>query len=106
MDIKYKADECDCINCQFKEQCTKSSFKQILRHVWVEYKEMVNDYRHQAVREIYKQRPQYIQRVFADEKTRYGLIKTYFRTREKVHREPTLLYAYMNFKKFALYHYV
>lgn len=30
----YKADKCDCSKCPFKEQCTKSSYKQILRHVW------------------------------------------------------------------------
>lgn len=42
----YKADKCDCSECPFKEQCTKSSYKQILRHVWEKYKEMVNDYRH------------------------------------------------------------
>ena len=60
---------------------------------------MVNDYRHhQDVREIYKQRPQHIERVFADGKMKYGLTKTYFRTREKVHRELTLLYACMNLK--------
>ena len=102
----YKADKCDCSKCPFKEQCTKSSYKQILRHVWEEYKEMVNDYRHhQDVREIYKQRPQHIERVFADGKMKYGLAKTYFRTREKVHRELTLFYACMNLKKFALHHY-
>ena len=103
----YKADKCDCSECPFKEKCTKSNYKQILRHVWEEYKEMVNDYRHhQDVREIYKQRPQHIERVFADGKMKYGLTKTYFRTREKVHRELTLLYACMNLKKFALHHYV
>ena len=57
------------------------------------------------VKEIYKQRPQHIERVFADGKMKYGLTKTYFRTREKVHRELTLLYACMNLNKFALHHY-
>ena len=47
----------------------------------------------------------HIERVFADGKTKYGLTKTYFKTREKVHRELTLLYACMNLKKFALHHY-
>lgn len=103
----YKADKCDCKNCPFKEKCTKSNYKQILRHIWEEYKEMANDYRHHTdVKEIYKQRPQHIERVFADGKMKYGLTKTYFRTREKVHRELTLLYACMNLKKFALHHYV
>ena len=104
--IIYKACEKDCSMCPFKKQCTKSKYKQILRHVWEGYKEMVNDYRHQNdVKEIYKQRPQHIERVFADGKTKYGLRKTYFRTKERVRRELTLLYACMNLKKFALHHY-
>ena len=103
--IVYKANECDCSNCPFKEQCTKSKYKQILRHVWEEYKEMTNDYRHhEDVKEVYKQRPQHIERVFADGKMKYGLRNTYFRSKERVHRELTLLYACMNLKKFALHH--
>lgn len=104
--IIYKADSKDCATCPFKEQCTKGKYKQVLRHIWEEYKDMTNDYRHQEdVKEIYKQRPQHIERVFADGKTKYGLRKTYFRTKERVHRELTLLYACMNLKKFALHHY-
>ena len=104
--IIYKANSCDCSNCPFKVQCTKSKYKQILRHVWEGYKEMANEYRHHLdVKEIYKQRPQHIERVFADGKTKYGLRSTYFRTKERVHRELTLLYACMNLKKFALHHY-
>ena len=103
--ITYKANQEDCSNCPFKEQCTKSKYKQILRHVWEEYKEMTNEYRYQNdVKEIYKQRPQHIERVFADGKMKYGLRNTYFRTKERVHRELTLLYACMNLKKFALHH--
>ena len=103
----YKADEHDCSNCPFKNQCTKSKAKQILRHVWEEYKEMTNDYRHHDdVKEVYKQRPQHIERVFADGKMKYGLRSTYFRTKERVHRELTLLYACMNLKKFSLHHYM
>jgi len=103
----YKSDKCDCANCPFKDKCTKGSYKQILRHVWEEYKEMTNDYRHQQdVKEIYKQRPSHIERIFADGKMKYGLGKTYFRSKERVGRELTLLYACMNLKKFALHHYV
>ena len=104
--IIYKADKNDCSNCPLKDKCTKCKYKQVLRHVWEGYKEMVNEYRHHDdVKEIYKQRPQHIERVFADGKTKYGLRKTYFRTKERVHRELTLLYACMNLKKFALHHY-
>ena len=104
--IVYKACEKDCANCPFKDKCTKSKYKQVLRHVWEGYKEMVNDYRHhEDVKEIYRQRPQHIERVFADGKTKYGLRNTYFRSKERVHRELTLLYACINLKKFALHHY-
>lgn len=104
--IIYKADAHDCSNCPLKNQCTKSKYKQILRHVWEGYKEMTNEYRHRYdVKEVYKQRPQHIERVFADGKMKYGLRSTYFRTKERVHRELTLLYACMNMKKFALHHY-
>ena len=92
--IAYKANEQDCLKCPLKGQCTKSKCKQILRHVWEGYKEMANEYRHHIdVQEKYKQRPQHIERVFADGKMKYGLRSTYFRTKERVHRELTLLYA-------------
>ena len=105
--IIYKADKNDCKCCPFKDKCTKGLYKQILRHVWEEYKEMTNDYRHHNdVKEIYKQRPSHIERVFADGKMKFGLGKTYFRTKERVGRELTLLYACMNLKKFALHHHV
>ena len=103
--IIYKANSKDCSNCPFKDKCTKSKYKQVLRHVWEGSKEMVEEYRHQEdVKEEYRQRPQHIERVFADGKMKYGLRKTYFRTKERVHRELTLLYACMNLKKFALHH--
>ena len=105
--IIYKADKNDCKCCPFKDKCTKGLYKQVLRHVWEEYKEMTNDYRHHNdVKEIYKQRPSHIERVFADGKMKFGLGKTYFRTKERVGRELTLLYACMNLKKFALHHQV
>ena len=101
----YKADIHDCSNCPLKDKCTKGKNKQVLRHVWEEYKDMAKDYRHHLdVQEIYRQRPQHIERVFADGKMKFGLTKTYFRGKNKVHRELTLLYACMNLKKFALHH--
>ena len=105
--IIYKASEKDCSNCPFKDKCTKSKYKQILRHVWERYKEMTEEYRHHLdVKEIYRQRPQHIERVFADGKMKYGLRSTYFRTKERVYRELTLFYACMNLKKFDLHQYI
>ena len=57
---------------------------------------MVNDYRyHEGVKEIYRQRPQHIERVFAADKTKYGLWKTYFKTKEIVHHKLTFLNTVM-----------
>lgn len=66
---------------------------------------MAKDYRHHLdVQEVYRNRSSHIERVFADGKMKYGLTKTYFRSKTKVHRELTLLYACMNLKKFAYHH--
>lgn len=104
--IIYKADEKDCICCPFKGQCTKMKYKQILRHVWEGYKEMVEELRQEIVnREKYKERSSHIERLYADGKMKFGLGKTYFKSKERVHRELTLLYACMNLKKFAMHRY-
>ena len=104
--IIYKADQNACINCPFKDKCTKMKSKQILRHVWEGYKEMVEELRHDIKnKEKYKERSSHIERLFGDGKTKFGLGKTYFRGKERVSRELTLLYACMNLKKFALHHY-
>lgn len=88
-----------------KEEAAKN--KQILRHVWEEYKEIAMDYRHHNdVKEIYRQRPSHIERVFVDGKMKFGLTKTYFRSKKKVHQELTLLYACMNLKKVAYHHHI
>lgn len=103
--LAYKSSSIDCNGCPFKEKCTKSKSKQLLIPVWEEYKETTNEYRHDLdVRDVYKQRPQHIERVFADGKIKYGLRNTYFKTKERVYRELTLLCACMNLKKFAYHH--
>ena len=103
--IIYKADKNDCMNCPFKGKCTKMKAKQITRHIWEGFKEMVNDLRHRDdVKAIYKQRSTHIERVYADGKMKHGLGKTYFKGKKRVSRELILLYACMNLKKFALHH--
>ena len=100
----YKADPNDCKSCPFKNKCTKCKYKQILRHIWEGYKEMVEELRQEIKnKEKYKERSSHIERLFGDGKMKFGLGKTYFRGKERVSRELTLLYACMNLKKFA-YH--
>lgn len=100
----YKADPNDCSKCPFKDKCTKMKSKVILRHIWEGYKEMVEELRQDVDnREKYKERSKHIERLYADGKMKFGLGKTYFRTKERVSRELTLLYACMNLKKFAMH---
>lgn len=83
--LVYKADSKDCISCPLKGKCTKMKSKQILRHVWEGYKEMVEELRHDIKnKEKYKERSSHIERLFADGKMKFGLSKTYFRTKERV----------------------
>lgn len=101
----YKASQNDCLNCPFKDKCTKTKSKTILRHIWEGYKEMVEELRYDVDNcEKYKERSSHIERLFGDGKMKFGLNKTYFRTKERVSRELTLLYACMNLKKFAKHH--
>ena len=102
----YKSDPKDCANCQFKYKCTKSKYKQVLRHVWEGSKEKVEELRQDVDnREKYKERSSHIERLFADAKMKFGLGKTYFRGLKRVSQELTLLYACMNLRKFANHRY-
>ena len=91
----YKASEHDCSTCPLKNQYTISKCKQILRHVWEEYKEMTNDYgHHNDVKEIYRQRSQHVERIFADKKMRNGLKYAYFRAKEN-RRQISKIFTYL-----------
>ena len=54
-------------------------------------------------KEIYKQRRENIERVFADAKERHGLRYTMLRGLEKVKMQATLAFACMNLKKLAIW---
>ena len=54
-------------------------------------------------KEIYKQRRENIERVFADAKERHGLRYTMLRGLEKVKMQATLTFACMNLKKLAIW---
>lgn len=103
--IKYTADSKDCLNCPFKDKCTKSKSRIILRHVWESYKDLVvNEYRHELdVIEVYKTRAQHVERIFADAKMKHGLRYTLFKGKRRVSSEIGLVFATMNLKKYASY---
>lgn len=103
---EYKSNWKDCINCKFKSCCTESKnhTKLVVRHIWEEYIEKVEDIRHsEGMREIYSKRSETIERVFADAKELHGLRYTQYRGLAKLKMELTLKFACMNLKKLAIW---
>lgn len=101
---EYKSDPNVCRNCPCREQCTRSKDcqKAVTRHVWENYMELVDDYRHTPwVKDLYDMRKQKIERVFADAKVKHGLRYTQLRGLAKVTMQVTLTFACMNLKKLA-----
>ena len=74
------------------------------RHVWADYSEQAEEYRYvPKYREIYKQRKQTIERVFADAKEKHGMRYTMLRGLAKVTMQVTLTFACMNLTKLAIW---
>lgn len=103
---EYKSDGKKCKDCPYQSQCTgsKDHVKVITRHVWENYMEQVEEIRHtKGIKEIYQQRKQTIERVFADAKEKHGMRYTQYRGIAKIKMELNLLFACMNLKKMAIW---
>ena len=101
---EYKSNPEKCKDCPHLWQCTQSKAQQkvVTRHVWEEYLELAEDYRHTPYyRDIYKMRSQTIERVFADAKEKHALRYTQLRGLQKVKMQVALTFACMNLKKLA-----
>lgn len=101
---EYVSDPEICRHCPYRERCTKSKDcqKTVTRHVWEDYIELVEDYRHTPwIKDLYDMRKQKIERVFADAKVKHGLRYTQLRGLAKVTMQVTLTFACMNLKKLA-----
>ena len=101
---QYKSNPDKCVNCPFKEQCTKSKNcqKVITRHVWEEYKEQANENRYtQNWKDNYPQREETIERVFGDCKEQHNLRFTRVRGFLKNEQNTTMIFACHNLKKMA-----
>lgn len=103
---EYKSEGCKCKDCPYRSQCTESKdhVKVVTRHVWENYMEQAEDIRHtRGMKEIYGQRKQTIERVFADAKEKHGMRYTQYRGLAKLKMELNLLFACMNLKKMAIW---
>lgn len=108
---EYKSDPNVCQSCPMRERCTNSRNcqKVVTRHIWADYMERAEDYRHTPkYKEIYKERKETIERVFAGAKELHAMRYTHLRGLQRVRTQITLTFACMNLKKLAtwkaLYH--
>jgi hypothetical protein len=101
---EYKSNPAVCVGCPMLNKCThsKNHVKLVTRHVWEEYMEQVEDIRHTiGMKEIYSQRKETIERVFADAKELHGMRYAKHRGHSRVKMELNLLFMSMNLKKLA-----
>jgi len=99
---EYKSNPAVCDSCPHLDKCTKSKnhVKVVIRHVWEEYMEQVEDIRYTiGTKEIYNERRETIERVFADAKELHGMRYAKHRGYGRVKMELNLLFASMNLKK-------
>lgn len=103
---EFKSKGYICKNCKSKNICTENSKseKLVTKHIWWEYLEKVEDYRHTyGIRELYDRRKETIERVFADAKEKHSMRFTYYRGLAQVSKWVRLKFAAMNLKKFAIH---
>lgn len=101
---EYKSERKDCESCPFKNQCTKSKTKTVTRHIWEGYREQVEELRYtDKWKEIYPQRKQTIERVFADCKEKFGMRYTRINGLKKNQHQMLMAFACHNLKRMALW---
>lgn len=103
---QYKSNSNICQYCPKLEQCTlsRNQTKIVNRHIWADYSEQAEEYRYiPKYREIYKQRKQTIERVFADAKEKHGMRYTMLHGLKRVTMQVTLTFLCMNLKKLAMW---
>lgn len=103
---EFKSELFVCKNCPKLSQCTnsKSYQKIVTKHIWMDYLELAEDYRHtKKYKDLYEKRKETIERVFADAKEKHSMRYTLYRGLTQVIKWGKLKFACMNLKKMALH---
>jgi len=103
---EYKSDPKICAHCPHRGRCTqsKSCQKTVTRHVWEDWLELAEDFRHTpAGQESYARRKETIERVFADAKEQHAMRYTHMRGLTRVRQWVGLKFTAMNLKKLAVW---
>lgn len=100
---QYQSNRQDCQHCPFKDRCTKTSSRIVLRHLLEYSKKIAREIRLSEVgRSLYAKRKMTIERVFADCKMNHVLGFTFHRGLQKNQHRIKLLFAMANLKKLAI----
>ena len=102
----YRSIPEQCRNCPCKAKCGANEKGQNVHmtHIWQEYLDLVKQIRKtDRAKEIYAQRKETIERVFADAKERHAMRYTHHRGLAAVTRWVRLKFAAMNLKKLAVW---
>ena len=102
----YRSTPEQCRNCPCKAKCGANEKGQKVHttHIWQEYLDLVEQIRKtDRAKEIYAQRKETIERVFADAKERPAMRYTHHRGLAAVTRWVRLKFAAMNLKKLAVW---
>jgi transposase len=103
---EYKSDPTICEACSKLAVCTHSKTHQkvVQKHIWNDYIERAEDFRHSPEGEAsYTRRSQTIERVFADAKEKHGMRYTLHKGLARVTNWLRLKFAAMNLKKMAMW---
>lgn len=103
---EYKSDSKTCKNCPYLMKCThsKNNQKVVQKHIWDDYIEAAEDFRHSPDgHAIYARRSQTIERVFADAKEKHGMRYTLLKGLTRVSNWLRLKFVAMNLIKMAMW---
>lgn len=101
---EYKSSAEDCENCPYRAQCTESAnhVKVVTRHIWEEYLEKCEDYRHtEGNKDLYDMRKETIERIFGTAKEFHGFRYTNMVGQARMDMKVGLTFACLNLKKLA-----
>jgi hypothetical protein len=101
---EYKSDPEICAACPMRHKCTQSKncVKVVTRHIWADYLERAEGFRHTPEgKASYARRKETIERVFADMKEKHAGRYTHLRGLARVTAWAGLKFAAMNLKKIA-----
>lgn len=101
---EYRSDPKICASCPTRHLCThsKDCIKTVQRHIWKDYEELADDARYTPEYiDLYRERKEKIERVFADAKEKHAMRYTQYRGLTQVTNWVRLKFAAMNLKKLA-----